>query len=161
MSPEARMVLEAALSIVSLLQEPSPRILVSLGKRSPAAVVVTIENLAPRPLVLPARTYLTLHAAEEGEPGPPRFWAEVTKSPLPTPSHPMRLGPRERIEIALDLGALTWAADRSGLAVAQPVARAAPPGAYELQVQVVDDDDHWWRSSGVPARVARGGALKL
>jgi hypothetical protein len=138
---------------------PSPRLLVSLHKRAPGTIAAAVENAAPRPLAITARTYLTLLRRKEGAPEDPLYWAEIEATRLPSRSAPAQFKPRERIEVSLDLGRLTWAASRD-LEVAKPLSRAVPPGDYSLQLQVFDESGNAWQSASLPVTVTRSGALR-
>jgi hypothetical protein len=36
-----------------------------------------------------------------------------------------------------------------------------PPGEYELQVQIVDDEEHWWRSGELQVSVTASGEIRF
>jgi hypothetical protein len=120
---------------------------------------VNVENMDPRPLVLAAHTYLVLLDAPGDSPQAPRYWAELKVAGLPTPSAPLEMTGRQRVRLSLEPGSVVWAPDRTGIGAGHPLARAVPPGEYELQVQIVDERGAWWRSTGLPVRVSRGGSF--
>jgi hypothetical protein len=156
------MTLGAALTCLLVLgaaADPAPRLVLSLRKPAAGKLAVDIENADPRPVVLTARTYLVLLDAPSDRPQAPRYWAELKVAGLPNVSAPMEMTGRQRVRLSLDPSSASWAEDRSGMSAAHPLARAVPPGDYELQVQIVDERGAWWRSSGVPVRVSRGGGL--
>jgi len=136
---------------------PLPRFVLSLREASAASFTVKVENAGDQPLVLGARTYLVL---TRGGPGPdaPAYWAEIATSKLPTPSTPMRLAARQAVDVPLDLGSLSWSPDRLGGA-GHTLARAVPPGEYEVQVRIVDERGAWWTSGGIAIKVSRGGGV--
>lgn len=137
---------------------PSPRLLVSVHRRAAGTVAITVENLAPSPTSVAARAYLTLQRVAD-VPQAPSYWAEMMTPALPAPPSPIQLDSRQRIEVTVDVGALAWAPSRFEAPL--PLARAVPPGKYELQVQVIDDGGNRWASETLPVRVTRSGALRL
>ena len=147
------------LPLLGAAPEVLPRLVLSLQKGVLGKVAVDVENVSPRPLVLGARTYLVLLDPPSDSPQAPRYWAELRVVGLPSSSAPMEMTGRQRVRLSLDPGSVVWASDRSGMSAGRPLARAVPPGEYELQVQIVDERGAWWRSSGVPVKVSRGGGL--
>jgi hypothetical protein len=137
-----------------------PRFVISLEKGRPGKVTVRIENVSHQPLALDARTYLALVKDDTPEgPQVPRYWAEVNAPGLPTASTPMRLAGRKKMSVPLDLRAVLWAPDRTGLSAGHTLARGVRPGEYELQVVIIDERGAWWRSGGVPMKVLQGGGI--
>jgi hypothetical protein len=152
----------ASLTCVLLLgaaADPVPRLVLALHKAPSGKLALEVENAGAQPLVLSARTYLVLLDPDTGGAQAPRYWAEIKTPGLPSSSTPMKMTGRQRVRLTLEVGALMWTPDRSGMSAGHPLARAVPPGEYELQVQIVDERDVWWRSSGVPVRISRGGGL--
>jgi len=147
------------LPLLGAAPELVPRLVLSLQKAALGKVTVDVENVSPRPLVLDARTYLVLLDSPSDRPQAPRYWAELKVAGLPSSSAPMEMTGRQRVRLSLDPGSVVWAPDRTGLSAGRPLARAVPPGEYELQIQIVDARDAWWRSSGVAVKVSRGGGL--
>jgi hypothetical protein len=138
--------------------EAVPRIVISMQKGDGAKLVVEVENASPERLVLAARTYVVLLDPSDG-PQAPRYWGEVKATALPSASAPMELAGRKRLRLSLDPTAVQWAPDRTGLSPSRPLARAVPPGEYELQVQIIDERGAAWPSSGIKVKVSRGGGL--
>ena len=137
-----------------------PRFVISLEKGRPGKVTVRIENVSHQPLALDGRTYLALVKDDTPEGAQvPLYWAEVNAPGLPTASTPMHLAGRKTLNVSLDLRAVLWAPDRTGLTAGHTLARAVRPGEYELQVQIVDERGAWWRSGGVPIKVLPGGGV--
>jgi hypothetical protein len=137
---------------------PLPRLIVSLREASAANFTVKVENARDQPLVLGARTYLVL-SREGPRPDAPTYWAEIAMSKLPTPSAPMRLAARQAVDVPLDLRSLSWSPDRLGGGPGHTLARAVPPGEYELQVRIVDERGAWWTSGEIAIKVSRGGGV--
>ena len=137
-----------------------PRLIVSLREAIDAKVTVRIENASDQPLALAARTYVVLVKGPQ-DADVPAYWAEVDTPKLPTPSTPMRLAPRRTVDVALDLRSLLWSPDRSGVGPWHTLARAVPPGEYELQVRIVDEREAWWRSGDISIKVSRGGGVTV
>ena len=147
------------LLLLGAAADPVPRLVLSLHKAASGDLALDVENAGAQPLVLPARTYLVLLDPDTGAAQAPRYWAELKAPGLPSSSTPLKMTGRQRVRLTLDLGALLWTPDRSGMSAGLSLGRAVRPGEYELQVQIVDERDVWWRSSGVPVRVSRGGGL--
>ena len=147
------------LLLLAAASQPVPRLVLSLQKPTLGNLAVDVENVGARPVVLAAHTYLVLLDAPADRPQAPRYWAELKMTGLPTVSAPMEMTGRQRVRLLLDPDSVVWAPDRSGISAGHPLARAVPPGEYELQVQIVDERGAWWRSNGVPVRVSRGGGL--
>ena len=110
-------------------------------------------------MVLAARTYFALSSERSDGVQVPVYWAEVTTLALPTTSRPMRLAARQKLDVPLDLRSVLWSPDRSGLGAGHTLARGVRPGDYELQVQMVDEREAWWRSGGIPITVSQGGGV--
>jgi hypothetical protein len=138
-----------------------PRLILSLEKGRPGKVTVRIENVSNQPLALDARTYLALLKGTPEGAQAPVYWAEVNAPGLPTASSPMSLAGRTKMSVPLDLRAVLWSPDRSGLTAGHTLSRGVRPGEYELQVQIVDERGAWWRSGGVPIKVLQGGGVSF
>jgi hypothetical protein len=155
-------VLSVAVS-VALAASPSPpalpRLILSLQKSAPGKLTVRVENVGKQPLVLVGRTYLALLSERFDGAQVPVYWGEVTTLALPTTSRPMRLAARQKLDFPLDLRAVLWSPDRSGLGPGHTLARGVRPGDYELQVRLVDEREAWWQSGGIPITVSQGGGV--
>jgi len=149
----------AFLPLVGAPPQPVPRLVFSLQKAAPGKFSIDVENISPQPLVLAGRAYLVLLDAPGDRPQAPQYWADLKVAGLPTSSSPMQMTGRQRLRLSLDPGSAVWSEDRSGFSADHPLARAVPPGEYELQVQIVDEREAWWRSNGVTVKVSRGGGL--
>jgi hypothetical protein len=149
----------SCLLLLGAAPEAVPRIVLLLQKPALGKVAVDVENAGSRPLVLAARTYLVLLDAPSDRPQAPRYWAELNVPGLPSSAAPMKMTARQRVRLPLDPGGASWAPDRTGISPGHSLAHAVPPGAYELQVQIVDERGAWWVSSGLPVTVSRGGGL--
>lgn len=152
-------VLSVAVSVaLAASPPPLPRLILSLQKGGSGKLTVRVENVSDQPVVLGGRTYLALLS---GTPDAqvPVFWAEVNTETLPTTSRPMRLAAKQKTDVPLDLRAVLWSPDRSGLGAGHTLALGVRPGQYELQVQIVDEREAWWRSGGIPITVSQGGGV--
>jgi len=147
------------LLLLGAASESAPRLVLSLHKATSGKLDLDVENAGAQPLVLAGRTYLVLLDPETGSAQAPRYWAEMKTRGLPSSSAPMEMTGRQRVRLTLDPVSLTWTPDRSVIGAGHSLARGVRPGEYELQVQIVDEREVWWRSSGVPVKVSRGGAL--
>jgi len=148
-------------STVAASPSASPRVVLSLAKGTRGTITVKVENVSGQTMTLAARTYLVLSrvTAEGGR--EPMYWAEVNSSTLPQPSLPLRLAGRQTIEARLDLRAVLWSPDRSGMSAGHTLARGVPPGEYELQLQITDERAAWWRSGGLTVKVSQGGGVTV
>ena len=156
----AGVVLSVAVSVALAASPPAvPRLILSLQKGGPGKLTVRVENVGNQPLVLAGRTYLALSSARSDGAQVPVYWGEVTALALPTTSRPMRLAARQKLDVPLDLRAVLWSPDRSGLGAGHTLARGVRPGDYELQVRLVDEREAWWQSGGIPITVSQGGGV--
>jgi hypothetical protein len=80
---------------------------------------------------------------------------------LPGNAASFRLGSRAASEQRVALASLRWARSRSDMPPQQPLPRLVPPGEYRLQLQLVDEQERWWRSQEIPALVTASGSLEL
>src|SRR6266540_4042951 len=137
----------------------SPRVVLTLAKGTRGAITARVENVSDQPVVLEARTYLTLARVTAQGAQEPMYWAEVNLPRLPQPSLPLRLAGKQRMEVPLDLRSVLWSPDRSGMTAGHTLARGVLPGEYELQLQMTDERGAWWRSGGLTVKVSSGGGL--
>jgi hypothetical protein len=146
-----------ALSVaVAASPAPLPRLIVSLQRQDPGKIIVRVENAASKPLALGARTFLSLSLQADAA---PVYWAEVNTPKLPTVSTPMLLAGKQKRNVPLELRALLWSPDRSGLGAGHTLARGVRPGQYQLQVQIIDERGASWISGGLPITVLQGGGI--
>jgi hypothetical protein len=156
----AGVIVSVAVSVAVAASPPAlPRLILSLQKSAPGKLTVRVENVGKQPLVLAGRTYLALTSERSDGVQVPVYWGEVTTLALPTTSRPMRLAARQKLDVPLDLGAVLWSPDRSGLGAGHTLARGVRPGDYEIQVQMVDEREAWWQSGGIPIKVSQGGGV--
>jgi hypothetical protein len=141
----------------------APRMVVALADGSAGRVAVRIENAAREDLTLAATTYLTLRRPRGGsaQGDTPLLWAKIEASAVPTGLEALRLAGSGTSAVEVDPLALSWERDRSGLAPGLPLRRAVPPGSYVLQVRIVDDAGHWWRSGELAISVSETGDVRF
>lgn len=150
--------------LVALLGVPSnatPRVVVTVAKGTAANVSIRIENASSQDIVLSATTYVALLKLDSPDQHMPLYWARVEDQGVPSTTRPLRLTGRKSSTVHVDPRSLSWARDRSGLVPEQPIGRVVPPGDYELQIQIVDEQEHWWRSRELPVTVSSNGNLRF
>jgi hypothetical protein len=139
----------------------TPRVVVSVAKSSVGNVALRIENASSQEMRLSATTYVALLKLDAPDQHVPLYWAKVEDPGVPTTARPLKLAGRKTSTVHLDPRSLSWSQDRSGLVPEQPIGRVVPPGDYELQLQIVDGRDHWWRSRELPVTVSANGILRF
>ena len=150
--------------LVALLGAPlssTPRVVVSVAKGTVGNVAIRIENASSQDMVLSATTYVALLKLDAPDQHMPLYWAKVEDQGVPTIARPLRVTGRKSSTVQVDPRSLSWSRDRFGLVPEQPIGRVVTPGDYELQVQVVDAQDHWWRSRELPVTVSANGILRF
>ena len=148
--------------LVALLGAPlnaTPRVVVSMAKGTAAKVAIRIENASSQDMALSATTYLALLKPDSPDQHMPLYWAKVEDQGVPTTGKPLRLTGRKISTVHVDPRSLSWSRDRTGLEPEQPIGRVVVPGDYELQVQIVDGEQHWWRSGELPVTVSANGGF--
>jgi hypothetical protein len=148
-------------SLAAPLLEAAPRIVVSLTKGAAGKVAVRIENVGPQPIALSATTYVAMLKWESPERHTPLYWAKLEAHGVPTSLQALSLIGLGSSTVEVDPCSLTWSRDRTGLSPEQPLRRVVPPGDYELQLQIVDDQEHWWRSGELLVFVSANGQLRF
>jgi hypothetical protein len=151
----------AATLLIATVLGTAPRIVVSLARAGGGKITVRVENAGPQVAALSAATYVALLKAEPPERHTPLYWALLAAPGVPTRSHALRLVGRGTSTVEVDPSSLFWSRDRTGVSGEEPFRRVVPPGDYELQVQIVDDEEHWWRSRELPASVSATGELRF
>lgn len=159
-----QVVLAMALAVAAgSVASAAPRMVVSLADGSAGRVAVRIENAAREDLTLTATTYLTLRrqrgASAQGD--TPLLWAKIEASAVPTGLEALRLAGSGTSAVEVDPLGLSWERDRSGLSPGLAFRRAVPPGSYMLQVRIVDDAGHWWRSGELAVSVSESGDVRF
>jgi hypothetical protein len=137
----------------------TPRVVVSLAKGTGAKVSIRIENARSQDMALSATTYLALLKPDAPDQHMPLYWAKVEDQGVPTTAQPLRVTGRKSSTVHVDPRSLSWSRERTGLVPEQPIGRVVLPGDYELQVQIVDEQQHWWRSGELPVTVSANGGL--
>lgn len=148
-------------SLAGALLDAAPRAVVSVKKGAGGKVEVRIENAVARAMTLSATTYLTLLKSQPPDRHSPLYWAKLELRGVPTKAVALTMKGSESSAVEVDLRTLSWSQDRSGLSPEQPFRRAVPPGEYELQVQIVDDEEHWWRSGELRVSVTASGEIRF
>jgi hypothetical protein len=154
------MIATLLVSLAGPLLHAAPRVVVSLAKGAAGKVAVRIENASEQAIALSATTHLALLEAEPPEQHRPLYWAKLEARGVPTNTQALRLVGLGSATVEVDPRSLSWSQDRTGLSPDQPFRRVVPPGNYELQVQIVDDEEHWWRSRELPVSVSASGELR-
>jgi hypothetical protein len=138
----------------------TPRMVVSLSKGTARKVLVRIENVNSESLALSATTYLALLKPDAPDQHMPLYWAKVQDPGVPNRSPLMLMGLKSST-VQLDPRSLSWSRDRTGLSLEQPIGRIVAPGDYELQVQIVDEKERWWRSGELLVKVSPKGDVRF
>ena len=149
---------------VALLGAPlnaTPRVVVSVAKGTVGRVAIRIENASSQDMALSATTYVALLKADSPDRHRPLYWAKVEDQGVPTAARPLRVTGRQSSTVHVD--------PHASLLVSRPLwTRAGTayrtvvlPGDYELQVQIVDEQEHWWRSGELPVTVSANGNLRF
>jgi hypothetical protein len=139
----------------------APRVVVSLAKAAGRTVAIRIENASSQEMALSATTYVALLKPDSPDRHMPLYWAKVENQSVPTTAQPLRVSGRESSTAHVDPRFLSWSRDRAGLTPEQPIGRVVLPGDYELQIQIVDEQQHWWRSAELPVTVSANGDLRF
>jgi hypothetical protein len=147
-------------SLIGTVLGAAPRIIVSLAKGAGGKVTVRVENAGPQVTALFATTYVTLLKAESPERHRPLYWARLAAHGVPTRSQALRLTRRGTSTAEVDPSSLSWSRDRNGVS-GEPLRRIVPPGDYELQIQIVDEEGQWWRSGELLVSVSSTGELRF
>jgi hypothetical protein len=150
--------------LVALLGAPlhaAPRVVVSLAKATGRTVAIRIENAGSQEMALSATTYVALLKPDAPDQHMPLYWAKLEDQGVPTTTRPLRLAGRRSSTAHVDPRSLAWSRDRGGLTLELPIGGVVLPGDYELQVQIVDEQQHWWRSAELPVSVSTNGDLRL
>ncbi len=137
-----------------------PRIVVSLTGSSHDRVAIRIENAASQKITLSATTYLVLLKAEPPERHSELYWAPLEVRGVPTRAQPLRLAGLAESRVEVDPHSLSWSAER-GLSLGRPFRYVVPPGEYEMQIQVLDEEERRWRSGELRVSVSATGSLRL
>ena len=112
-------------------------------------------------MILSATTYVALLKLDSPDQHMPLYWAKVEDQGVPATTRPLRLAGQKSSTVHVDPRSLSWSRDRSGLVPEQPIGRVVLPGDYELQIQIVDEQEHWWRSRELPVTVSANGNLRF
>ena len=145
----------------------APRLLLKVvGAAGPDAVRATVENLAPRAVVLSVVPAFVLSPSTPEQVGWPAFRAPIdtgTGKPLAVHGRTLlQLAPRARHAIVVPLESLYWDHYQSVIWPSRPLRRVVLPGRYDLTLEIRDPETgSTWRSDPIPAVVKKAGSLEL
>jgi hypothetical protein len=156
-----RIMTTVLMALLGIPSSAAPRVVVSLAEGTVGTVAIRIENASSQDMVLSATTYVALLKRDSPDQHMPLYWAKVEDQGVPTTARPLKVMGRKSSTAQVDPRSLAWSRDRSGLVPEQPIGRVVVPGDYELQIQIVDEQEHWWRSRELPVTVTANGNLRF